>query len=382
MTYVLHFNSRSQINAKNYFYSSLTASIAKNTLVIGLTIIAIILHLPTTVYNFIKTYFSTEPAILAVFVLFGYSFFLIVTLPFKYYSEYALDHRYGLSTQKLRKWFLDKTKSSTIMFGLVLLTIEAAYNFTRISLTWIFIAMAILIVFMVCLSVTSSSFIENHFYGGQKMQDKELLSRFSSLAAKSGLESVQVYQMTTNNTRKAIAESSGTSKGRKISLNDTLLKNYSNDEIESIVGHEIGHHKHSHIFKYALLFAIVVAIAFFGAFKITETAGTLLGLGSVDSIVALPLLALVFGLIYLASAPLMNTFSRWTERKCDEYELNLVKKPIAYISSIIKLTDQNLRYAYPNRIVEFLFYDHPSSEKRIKLVSKIKNQENFLLPYS
>jgi STE24 endopeptidase len=90
------------------------------------------------------------------------------------------------------------------------------------------------------------------------------------------------------------------------------------------------------------------------------------GLGSVDSADSLPLMALVLGLLYAVLIPFMNSLSRWSEAHCDQYALDLVEKPDAYISKMIKLCDQNLRYAYPNRLIEFLFYDHPSGKKRIE----------------
>jgi STE24 endopeptidase len=273
----------------------------------------------------------------------------------------------------MREWLFGKAKSSTLILFLMLGGIETAYNLANVNPTWIFAGTGILVALIIFLSAASSSFIDSHFHGSRKIQDTELISRFSSLAEKSGLKALQVYEMKTQGTQKAIAESSGAAGGRRISLSATLLSGYSKDEIESIVGHEIGHHKHSHIVKYSLLFASVLALSFVGAYEATDATAGLLGLGSVVSIEALPFLALMFGLFYFAFKPLMNSFSRWTEQKCDEYELELVKKPHAYASSLIKLTEQNLRYAYPNRVVEFLFYDHPSSEKRLKLATKWKN---------
>ena len=72
----------------------------------------------------------------------------------------------------------------------------------------------------------------------------------------------------------------------------------------------------------------------------------------------------------------MNMLSRWAEGHCDQYELDLVGKPDAYISAMIKLCDQNLRYAYPNPFIEFLFYDHPSGKKRIERALTYKRRQH------
>jgi STE24 endopeptidase len=68
----------------------------------------------------------------------------------------------------------------------------------------------------------------------------------------------------------------------------------------------------------------------------------------------------------------MNTLSRRAEDHCDQYELELVEKPDAYISAMVKLCDQNLRYANPSALTEFLFYDHPSGKKRIERAATYK----------
>jgi STE24 endopeptidase len=292
---------------------------------------------------------------------------LTITLPFNYFSEYSLERKYALSNKTRSEWFYGKIKSSVVILILALVIIELGYNFTRIDPTWILAGLGVIIVFIIAVSLTSPSFIENNIYDSRRLQDKELLSRLNSLALKSGLKKIQVFVMRTNKTSKVVAESSGTASGRKISLSDTMLKSYSHDEIESIVGHELGHHKNGHILKFAFLISIIAGAAFIGAYKITDLTAGFIGIGSANSIIALPLLLLTFSLICFAFTPVLNVFSRWTERKCDEYELKLVGKPHAYVSSIVKLTDQNLRYASPNSLIEFLFFDHPSSEKRIKI---------------
>ncbi len=366
MTYVLSFDSEKQIKAKKYFYSSLLSSITKKALVSILTLSAILLHIPIIFYNFVETYPVIRPYVLTIFILLGYGLFLIITLPFSYFSEYSLERKYSLSNKTKSEWLHGKIRSSAIILILALAIIELGYNFTSINPTWILAGLGVIIVFIITISLTSPAFIEKNIYDSQQLQDKELLSRISSLALKSGLKKIQVFVMQTNKTSKVAAESSGTAGGRKISLSDTMLKSYSHDEIESIVGHELGHHKNGHILKSAFLMSIVAGVAFIGAYRITDLTGSLIGLGSADSITALPLLILVFSLICFAFTPLLNAFSRWTERKCDEYELKLVGKPNAYVSSIVKLTDHNLRYASPNRLIELLFFDHPSSEKRIR----------------
>jgi len=149
-------------------------------------------------------------------------------------------------------------------------------------------------------------------------------------------------------------------------LSDTFLSNYSTDEIESVMGHEIGHHIYGHIWKFALLLSGFVLFALFIMSQIVQPVSAFFNIEPVNSVSSLPLLAFVLGLLYVGFTPLMNTLSRLAEGHCDQYELDLVQKPDAYISSMVKLCDQNLRYAYPSSFTEFMFYDHPSGKKRVE----------------
>jgi STE24 endopeptidase len=380
MTYVLNFDVERQHKAKCYFYSGLSSSLAKALFTATLAVTAIAINLPTALHTFIKAYFTEQALVLGAFIIIGFGLYLLVSFPFDYYKEYHLEHKYELSTTTIGKYLKNKLKTSMVTLFLVLAFFEVAYNFTRFSLTWVFAMLVIMVVFVVFLSFSSSALIETRLYDGQKLRDKEMIARFSVLTDKAGLKSIQVYKMNIQKkTEKALADSSGTAKARKISLSDTLLANFSKDEVESIFGHEIGHHKHGHQLKFSILFASVVACALAGSYIIAQFTSVSLGLGPAGSITSLPLLVLVFGLIYASFTPLTNVLNRHAENQCDQYELDLVKKPNEYISSLVKLSDQNLIYAYPNRFIEFFFYDHPSSQKRVKRATK-QRLINSLLP--
>jgi STE24 endopeptidase len=193
------------------------------------------------------------------------------------------------------------------------------------------------------------------------------LDRLTKLADKAGIKIIGVFEMKAEaKTKKATAALTGIGNTRRMLLSDTFLSNYSTDEIESVMGHEIGHHIYGHIWKFALLLSGFFLFALFITSQIAQPVSAFVSLEHINSVSSLPLLALVFGLLYVGFTPLMNTLSRLAEGHCDQYELDLVQKPDAYISSMVKLCDQNLRYAYPSSFTEFMFYDHPSGKKRVE----------------
>jgi STE24 endopeptidase len=84
-------------------------------------------------------------------------------------------------------------------------------------------------------------------------------------------------------------------------------------------------------------------------------------------IAAFPLLIVVMGVFGLITMPLINAFSRWRERRADEYALRLTDKNTAFATALTRLANQNLADADPEAWVEFLFYSHPALSKRIRM---------------
>jgi Zn-dependent protease with chaperone function len=125
-----------------------------------------------------------------------------------------------------------------------------------------------------------------------------------------------------------------------------------------------------------MLFVGALLLLFFIANEIMQACSGFFGIPRVDSAASIPLLALTLGLLYACLIPLINTVSRRTEGQCDQYELDLVERPDNYISAMIKLCDQNLRYAYPSRMIESFFYDHPSGKNRIDRALAYKRTHN------
>src|SRR5690606_29345859 len=146
---------------------------------------------------------------------------------------------------------------------------------------------------------------------------------------------------------------------------DTLLENYSNDEIETVIAHELGHYKKKHIIKNII---IGTASSFLTLFLISYLYSISIGwfeFNSIKQISALPLLSLWGMLIGLIQSPLSNMLSRKYEYEADRYAVESTGKPEAFKSTLQKLTEQNLGDKDPHPFVEWFFYSHPSIKNRI-----------------
>jgi STE24 endopeptidase len=362
------FNEETQRRAKNYLYSGLRASLVRGIVIFVLALLVFVLRLSTALENFVRAYISEPSLIVALYTLIGYAVFWLVSFPFDYYEEYILEHKFDLSTETLGMWLLDKVKASILSVLFILFIVEGIYNFMWLNPTyWWFLLWLVAALVTTFFMYVSPVLIMPLFYKFPRLKDEELLNRLTKLTDKAGIKIIGVFEMKVGEkTKKANAALTGIGNTRRILLSDTFLSNYSSDEIESVMGHEIGHHIYGHTWKFSIMFSGIFLLVLFLTSQILQATFGFFGLERGDSVASLPVFALVSGLLFAVFTPLINMFSRRAEGNCDQYELDLVEKPDAYISAMVKLSDQNLGYAYPSPLIEFLLYDHPTSKKRIE----------------
>jgi len=154
---------------------------------------------------------------------------------------------------------------------------------------------------------------------------------------------------------------------RRIVLGDTLLTEFSADEIESVLAHELGHHVNKDIPLGLVVDTLLTIIGFWIAAVVMEWGVAVFGYASPADPASLPLFILVMSLFGLITMPLGNAFSRWRERRADAYALQATRNPQAFISAMTRLANQNLGEVDPEPWEEFLLYSHPALGKRIKM---------------
>ncbi len=371
------FNAIAQNKAKSYLYTGLAVSFVKGVVLVFLGFVTLIFHVSSGLETAIAAYVSDQPLIVALFTLVGFAAFWLVSLPFDYYKGYVVENRFDLSKESEKKWFVDHLKASTLSGLAILVFVQGIFGFMRVDIAywWLYLWAATVLVAVFFLYV-SPVLIMPLFYKFPKLENEELLSRLTKLAGKAGIKIIGVFEMKAGEkTKKATAALTGIGGTRRMLLSDTFLTNFSDDETESVMGHEIGHHVFGHLWKFTFELSLMVLVMLFITSVVLPPASAIFSFDRFYSVATLPLIALIFGLMYFAFTPIMNTLSRRAEGNCDQYELELADKPDAYISSMTKLCDQNLRYATPPAIIEFLFYDHPSGKKRIDRALEYKRRK-------
>jgi STE24 endopeptidase len=301
------------------------------------------------------------------YVLFLSIFSKILGFGLDFYS-FRLEHRFNLSNQRLTGWLKDQAKGW--LLGLVLATVlcEIIYALIRTSPEhwWIF-AWLIFIGMFIFFAQIAPVVLFPLFYKFVPLQDDELRARLVRLGERAGTRVRGVYEWKlSEKSKKANAALTGLGNTRRIILADTLLQNYSTDEIEAVLAHELGHHVHGHILKSIFVEAAVTLAGFWAANEALRYATDQQKMFEhLTDFANLPLLVLVSTILSLVLMPALNAYSRFTERQADVYCWKSVSNIAPYVSAMEKLNKQNLSESHPSRLVELLFHSHPPISKRI-----------------
>ena len=284
------------------------------------------------------------------------------------YYGFRLEHEYHLSNQKLKSWAWDEVKGW--LLGLVLATVVVELIYLAIRLApqyWWLMAWAVFIVLFVFFTQVAPIAVFPLFYKFVPLEDEDLKQRLLRLSERAGTKVRGVYEWKlSEKSRKANAALVGLGNTRRILLADTLLKDYTHDEIEAVLAHELGHHVHKHILQSIV---VQVGISFAGFWAANqalryaiERRGMFL---SLSDFAGLPLLALVSTVMSFLLMPALNAYSRRKERQADRYSFQTIPSIGPFVSSMEKLCEQNLAEREPSRVVEWFFHSHPAISKRV-----------------
>jgi STE24 endopeptidase len=305
--------------------------------------------------------------------VFGGVFFLL-DLPLSYYTGYVLPHRFQQSNQNIKGWVIDLIKGlliSALLGGLVL---EAIYFLLRSApeLWWLWAA-GFLLLFNVLLTNLAPVLLFPIFYKFTPLgeNDQALGERLIALAERAGAPVMGVFRFDmSRRTKSANAGLTGLGNTRRIILGDTLLNEFTPDEIETVLAHELGHHVNRDIPLGIAVGTFVTLGGLYLTSMVLDWGVSFFGFQSVSDLAALPLFAICLAIYNLITSPLSNGYSRWREYLADAYALQLTGNGLAYASALKRLSNQNLAEVDPPAWVEFFLYSHPALSKRIQRAEK------------
>jgi len=366
-------------NAKKYNNIKLAIGIGEGIASFVLILLFVSLGYSKELESYLSEYFSNQYLLFLVFLFVVGFAGSILSFPISYYTGFYLEHKYNLSNQTFWKWILEGLKGllvSLVIGGPILLTFYYILN-TFSTLWWL--PFAIIMFFIsVVLAQIFPILIFPIFYKITPIENESLKERIKNLAQNAKLKVENVYRFDmSKNTKKANAAFTGMGKTKRIILGDTLLDNYTEDEIETVIAHELGHFKKKHIIKNIIVGTVSSFLTLYLIAILYQNSLSWFGFSSITEIAALPLLALWSMLIGLIQTPLGNILSRKFEYEADEYAIEETKNPSAFTKTLEKLTEQNLGDKEPHPFVEWFFYSHPSIKNRINAIMRFANAKNI-----
>ncbi|MCM8794484.1 MAG: M48 family metallopeptidase [Candidatus Omnitrophica bacterium] len=307
------------------------------------------------------------PFQVAVYACFLGAVMTFFSFPLDFVRSFAIEHRFGLSTQTLPKWLLDYFKKITLGGVIGLALIEALSATFRISPShWWMWAAVLSMGWAVFMTRVLPTWLIPIFYRQRPLPDEGLKNRLASLVASCGTRINGIYEINlSTTTRKSNACLCGIGKTRRVLISDTLLSSYPPEEIESVLAHEVGHHRLHHIGILLWGGTAQAAVGFFAVDRCSRLFFEPLGISGLTDLAALPLIGFGLFIANILLMPAINGLSRVLEAQADRFALQKTGNPQAFIGAMRRLAEQNLSEISPPKWVEWLLYDHPPIAKRI-----------------
>ena len=307
---------------------------------------------------------------LALYLVLGF----VLDFPLAFYRDFALEHRYGLSTESFGPWLLDLLKD--VLISLVFLGVVPLVKFAYVPIRrfprhwWLALGLGTLPVILAG-ALIQPLVVEPLFNRFTPLQDKRLEARILEVADRAGIPARHVLQVDkSRQTRKYNAYVSGFGPSQRIVLWDTTLKGMTADEILFVVGHESAHYRLHHmwwriLFDTGLSFLIFWLSAGFMRRAVKRWGGRW-GFTELHDIASLPLFVVALTLFSFLAQPGMNAFSRRLEHDSDTFGLELTHANDAAARAFMKLGSQNRSDPEPAPFVEFFEYSHPPLLERVR----------------
>jgi STE24 endopeptidase len=290
------------------------------------------------------------------------------------YSGFAVERRYGLSNEKFTGWLWDQVKSLGVGLLLGCAAASVLYFFIRLSPSgWWLPAGAVFSLLIVGLANVAPVLLLPLFYRVRPLDREALRRRLMALAERAGARVLGAYEWgLADKTKKANAALAGIGATRRILVSDTMLADYSDEEIEIVLAHELAHHVHGDIWKGIAFESALVMAGFFLAARTLDASKAWLELTGAADPAGLPLLLLAAGAVSVVMLPVAYAMSRTFERSADRFALELTRNPAAFVSAMRRLAAQNLAEDHPSRVIQWLFYSHPPVAERIAAAQAFK----------
>jgi len=305
-----------------------------------------------------------------LFISIIYIFQDIISLPFSLYSTFVIEEKFGFNKTTVGLFISDKIKGYAIfiVMGSIIIT-PILYLFHEYENFGWLIARSLLTLFMIAVQPLFVHVISPMFNKFTPLEDGELRTAIEKYTTQVDFPIARIDIMDgSKRSAHSNAYFSGFGKSRRIAIFDTLVENHTNDEIVSVVAHEVGHYKLKHIIHGTIIGIIETGIMLF-VFNFIMNDYALFRVFGVNDLsvhAGLIFFSMLYAPVTMITSVISNAISRKNEFEADNYSLQTTKNKEALISMLVGLAANNLSHLTPHPFKVFLSYSHPPTIDRIK----------------
>ena len=308
----------------------------------------------------------------------------VIQFPLVVYEGYIREHKYGLATQTFGPWMRDQLVGLAVgaVFGGVAVMV-LYWVVRRLGKNWWVWGAGVSVALLAFTSLISPVYFDPLFNNFKKLENPKIRDPILSLARANGIPATEVYEVDASKQSTRVSAYVGGFLGtERIVLNDNLLNRCTPEEIQSVMGHEIGHYVLHHVYKDLLFFGLLTVIGF--AFLNWGMRWSLARWGErwvareITDVAALPLAVLLFAIFFFVLTPVTNSWIRMQEYEADIFGLDAARQPDGEALVDLKLGDY--RKLDPSPLEEMIFFDHPSGRTRITAAMRWKAENMAVLP--
>ena len=367
------YDAESYIKAKNYKISRGKLSTVSSSLSFVFTL-AMLYFFGFGLLSDLANSFSDSVILQSsAFFMILYLFNFVIGIPFSYYSTFEIEEKYGFNKTDIKTFILDKLKgliiTSVFILGLTSLAVLIIDFFSTGFWLWLWLGLSIL---MILLNMFYADLIVPIFNKLTPLENGELRDKIEAYSKKVGYSLKNIFVIDgSKRSSKANAFFSGLGPRKTIALYDTLIQKHSDEELVSVLAHEVGHYKKKHIFISMILtiFQLGIMCYLFELCMSFDLIANALGSSIMNFHIGIIAFSFLYSPVGLIIGVLMNILSRKNEFEADNYAKETYDGNSLGLA-LKKLSIDSLSNLYPHPFYVFIHYSHPPLIQRLSKLNK------------
>ena len=297
----------------------------------------------------------------------------VITLPWELYANWWRERSYGRTSQPFLDWLAQQAIALAVFSLLVGLFFVGVYALLRkAGSRWWAWSGGLTAVALAFFLLAAPAVIEPLFNDYQPVPPGQVRDALVVMAKESGVPSDRIFVYDgSRQSNNFTANVSGVAGSARIAISDVAFKGASLDEVRAVTGHEIGHYVLHHVWRTVIVLSLLAILFFFLADRLYPRFARAFGSrAQLADPTGLPVVVFMISVMSLLVQPVVNTLSRMDESEADRYSLETVNLPDALATALVKTAEY--RNPRPGAVQEFVFYTHPSVQRRVRAAMEWK----------